>query len=423
MAGIDAIGAGPVIRRPGRVRAAGARASASACRCSSTPATSTASSPRVSGCCPARCAGCGRRSCRTWAGTPSPPPAGSVLFAGLPAGTRFYFVHSYARDRDRRPGHHRRARRAVRGRGRARPAVGDPVPPGEVRRRRGARCCATGWARWTGAPDDFTCCPRSTSRTAPRCGWCTARPAPRPATATRARPRWPGSATAPPGCTWSTSTRRSAAAPTRRCWPRWSRRLDVDVELSGGIRDDDVARRGAGHRLPAGSTSAPPRWRTRTWVARVDRRARRPDRGRAGRPRRHAGRPRLDPGRRRPVRDAGPARRRGLRPLRGHRHPPGRRDGRPQRRPATAGCARRPTAPVIASGGVSSLDDLRALAALAPLGVEGAIVGKALYAGAFTLPEALAAASGSGRPPGERGATRAGRLASAPGTRSEERAQ
>jgi 1-(5-phosphoribosyl)-5-[(5-phosphoribosylamino)methylideneamino] imidazole-4-carboxamide isomerase/N-(5'phosphoribosyl)anthranilate isomerase len=47
--------------------------------------------------------------------------------------------------------------------------------------------------------------------------------------------------------------------------------------------------------------------------------------------------------------------------------------------------------PVIASGGVSSLDDLRALAGLEPLGVEGAIVGKALYAGAFTLPDALAA--------------------------------
>jgi 1-(5-phosphoribosyl)-5-[(5-phosphoribosylamino)methylideneamino] imidazole-4-carboxamide isomerase/N-(5'phosphoribosyl)anthranilate isomerase len=47
--------------------------------------------------------------------------------------------------------------------------------------------------------------------------------------------------------------------------------------------------------------------------------------------------------------------------------------------------------PVIASGGVSGLDDLRALAALAPLGVEGAIVGKALYAGAFTLEQALEA--------------------------------
>ncbi len=53
-------------------------------------------------------------------------------------------------------------------------------------------------------------------------------------------------------------------------------------------------------------------------------------------------------------------------------------------------CARTP-APVVASGGVSSLDDLRAIASLTPVGIEGAIVGKALYAGAFTLPEALAA--------------------------------
>lgn len=52
-------------------------------------------------------------------------------------------------------------------------------------------------------------------------------------------------------------------------------------------------------------------------------------------------------------------------------------------------------APVVASGGISSLEDLAALRALVPLGVEGAIVGKALYAGAFTLPEALDVA---GRP-------------------------
>lgn len=45
--------------------------------------------------------------------------------------------------------------------------------------------------------------------------------------------------------------------------------------------------------------------------------------------------------------------------------------------------------PVIASGGISSLDDIAALRELVPLGVEGAIVGKALYAGAFTLAEAL----------------------------------
>lgn len=46
-------------------------------------------------------------------------------------------------------------------------------------------------------------------------------------------------------------------------------------------------------------------------------------------------------------------------------------------------------APVVASGGVSSLDDIAALRTLTHQGVEGAIVGKALYNGNFTLPEAL----------------------------------
>ena len=55
-------------------------------------------------------------------------------------------------------------------------------------------------------------------------------------------------------------------------------------------------------------------------------------------------------------------------------------------------CARTGS-PVVASGGVSSLADLEAIAGLVPLGVEGAIVGKALYAGAFTLEEALKAVS------------------------------
>ena len=45
--------------------------------------------------------------------------------------------------------------------------------------------------------------------------------------------------------------------------------------------------------------------------------------------------------------------------------------------------------PVVASGGVSKLDDLRQLMALEPAGVEGVIVGKALYTGAFTVAEAL----------------------------------
>ncbi len=47
--------------------------------------------------------------------------------------------------------------------------------------------------------------------------------------------------------------------------------------------------------------------------------------------------------------------------------------------------------PVIASGGVSELADLLAIASLRPLGVDAAIIGKALYAGRFTLEEALGA--------------------------------
>lgn len=50
-------------------------------------------------------------------------------------------------------------------------------------------------------------------------------------------------------------------------------------------------------------------------------------------------------------------------------------------------------APVIASGGISALADLEAIATLVDEGVEGAIIGKALYANRFTLPEALVAVS------------------------------
>ena len=54
--------------------------------------------------------------------------------------------------------------------------------------------------------------------------------------------------------------------------------------------------------------------------------------------------------------------------------------------------------PVIASGGVSKLDDLRQLTSLEPAGVEGVIVGKALYAQAFTVGQALAVLADEGRP-------------------------
>lgn len=51
------------------------------------------------------------------------------------------------------------------------------------------------------------------------------------------------------------------------------------------------------------------------------------------------------------------------------------------------------TRPIVASGGISSLADIADLAELTSLGIEGAIVGKALYAGAFTLQAALKVAS------------------------------
>lgn len=52
--------------------------------------------------------------------------------------------------------------------------------------------------------------------------------------------------------------------------------------------------------------------------------------------------------------------------------------------------------PVVASGGISTLDDIRALAAAGPGAVEGCITGRALYEGSFTLVDALAVAGGEG---------------------------
>lgn len=52
-------------------------------------------------------------------------------------------------------------------------------------------------------------------------------------------------------------------------------------------------------------------------------------------------------------------------------------------------------AAVIASGGIATLQNLRDLRTLVPIGVEGAIIGTALYTGAFTLAEALEVAGGT----------------------------
>ncbi|OYO14241.1 bifunctional 1-(5-phosphoribosyl)-5-((5-phosphoribosylamino)methylideneamino)imidazole-4-carboxamide isomerase/phosphoribosylanthranilate isomerase PriA [Enemella evansiae] len=56
-------------------------------------------------------------------------------------------------------------------------------------------------------------------------------------------------------------------------------------------------------------------------------------------------------------------------------------------------CART-SAPVVASGGISSLEDLRRLRGLVPIGIEGAIIGTALYVGNFSLADALEVAHG-----------------------------
>ena len=69
----------------------------------------------------------------------------------------------------------------------------------------------------------------------------------------------------------------------------------------------------------------------------------------------------------------------------------------------------RTDAPVVASGGISSLTDIADLAALVEVGVEGAIIGTALYVGNFTLTEALEltrVSSKEDRPPHEHGHAR-----------------
>lgn len=60
-------------------------------------------------------------------------------------------------------------------------------------------------------------------------------------------------------------------------------------------------------------------------------------------------------------------------------------------------------APVVASGGVAELEDVEALAGMVDVGVEGAIIGKALYAGNFTLAQALQVAAGKSAAEARRG--------------------
>jgi hypothetical protein len=81
-----------------------------------------------------------------------------------------------------------------------------------------------------------------------------------------------------------------------------------------------------------------------------------------------------------------------VQPLRRHRRHEGRHAEGTEPRPAARGLAHDAAGRRVR--GISNLDDIAALRELVPLGVEGAIVGKALYAGAFTLAEALDVAAG-----------------------------
>ena len=264
-----------------------------------------------------------------------------------------------------------------------------PLSPGARDARRRLR------GSWTWSPTS-SCCPPSTSPTARPCSWSRAWPAPRSGSATRSRPRCAG---------------RSAGA-------EWIHLVDLDAAFGRGHnrelqaqdrrhprhrgRDERrhprrrVAGGRDGDRLPPGQHR-----HRRARAARVVRRsviAEYGDRVAVGLDVRgpHAGRPRLDPRGRRPLRGAGPARRRGLRPLRRHR----RQQGRHARRAPTSSCcarsARATDRPVVASGGITELDDLEALQGLVADGVEGAIVGTALYEGRFTLEDALALTKPSG---------------------------
>ena len=104
-----------------------------------------------------------------------------------------------------------------------------------------------------------------------------ARPEPKRPTVHRAMRRWPGSATVRSGA----HGRPDAAfgrGTTGRCWPMWIAETDVDVELSGGIRDDDSL---AAALPPAAPGQSGDRGDREPAVVRVgDRRVRRQDRRR-----------------------------------------------------------------------------------------------------------------------------------------------
>ena len=210
-----------------------------------------------------------------------------------------------------------------------------------------------------------SCCPPSTSPTGRPCGWSRARPAPRRRTATRstAALAWQDA-----GAEWIHLVDLDAAfgrGNNRELLAEVVGRLDVAVELSGGIRDDASLEAalatgcGAGQHRHRGAGDA-------RLGARGDRPPRRPDRGRPRRARHHARRRAAGPRTAATCSRCWPAWTPTAAPATSSPTSTGRHADRPEPRAAARGLRRARRAAVVASGGVSSLDDLRALAALEP---------------------------------------------------------
>ena len=171
--------------------------------------------------------------------------------------------------------------------------------------------------------------------------------------------------------------------------------LDVQVELSGGIRDDEsleAALATGCARVNIGTAALEdPEWCAKVIAEHGDRIAVGLDvRGT------HPGRPRLDPRGRRPLRDARPARRRGLRPLRRHRRHQGRHAARPQPRAAARGLRRAPTARSSPPAASPPSTTCGRCATLVPRRGRGRHRRQGALRGPFTLEEALALTRGGG---------------------------
>ena len=246
MAGLDAVGAPAGRRRAGGRAAVRCWASASACRCCSTPASSTAWRPTGWACCPAGSSRCGRRCAAHGLEHRRRAARTRALFAGLPrtpASTSCTPTPRTSADRcsvATTATHGEPFVAAVENGA----AVGHPVPPREVRRRRrrAARELAGDAVSRTRRNRARNCCPRSTSRDGQavrlvqgEAGTETSYGDPLDAALA-----WQAA-----GAEWMHLVDLDAAfgrGDNRELLAEVVAALDVAVELSGGIRDDESLR-------------------------------------------------------------------------------------------------------------------------------------------------------------------------------------